>query len=87
MAQWRGTGRESVSVDVGVCPSNPSLRGKGDAGRCEAGGSKKREAYSLEYVEGISGRERRRCLQIVCRSRMAWLGQTPSSEKQLSVAD
>jgi hypothetical protein len=27
---------------VGVCPSNPSLRGKGDAGRCEAAGSKNR---------------------------------------------
>jgi hypothetical protein len=25
----------------------------------------------------FSGRERRRCLQIVCRSRMALLGQTP----------
>jgi hypothetical protein len=34
-----------------VCPSNPSLRGKGDAGRCKATGSKKPQAYSLEYVE------------------------------------
>ena len=36
---------------AGVCPSNPSLRGEGDAGRYEAAGSKKPEAYSLEYVE------------------------------------
>ena len=36
---------------LGVCPSNPSLRGEGDALRCEAAGSKKPEAYSLEYVE------------------------------------
>jgi hypothetical protein len=40
---------------LGVCPSNPSLRGKGDAGRCEAAGSKKPEAYSLEYVEDVFG--------------------------------
>jgi hypothetical protein len=38
-----------------VCPSNPSLRGKGAAGRCEAAGSKKPEAYSLEYVEDVFG--------------------------------
>jgi hypothetical protein len=40
---------------LGVCPSNPSLRGKGAAGRCEAAGSKKPEAYSLEYVEDFFG--------------------------------
>jgi hypothetical protein len=27
---------------LGVCPSDPSLRGEGAAGRCEAAGSKKR---------------------------------------------
>ena len=37
--------------DRGVCPSNPSLRDEGGAGRCEAAGSKKPEAYSLEYGE------------------------------------
>ena len=40
---------------LGVCPSHPSLRGKGDAGRCEAAGSKKPEAYSPEYVEDVFG--------------------------------
>jgi hypothetical protein len=40
---------------LGVYPSNPSLRGKRDAGRCEAAGSKKPEAYSLEYVEDVFG--------------------------------
>src|SRR5688572_11531142 len=40
---------------LGACPSNPSLRGKGDAGRCEAAGSKRPEAYSLEYVEDFFG--------------------------------
>jgi hypothetical protein len=34
-------------------------------------------SVSLEYVEVFSDRERRRLLQIVCRSRMALLGQTP----------
>jgi hypothetical protein len=29
---------------LGVCPSNPSLRGKGVAGRCKAAGAKKPEA-------------------------------------------
>ena len=41
--------------DCGVCPSNLSLRGEGDAGRCEAAGSKKPEAYSLKYVEDLFG--------------------------------
>ena len=31
-----------------------------------------------EAAGAVSGRERRRCRQIVCRSRMALLGQTPS---------
>jgi hypothetical protein len=31
------------------------LRGKGDVGRCKAAGSKKPEAYSLEYVEDFFG--------------------------------
>jgi hypothetical protein len=43
----RGSRRHSL----GACPSNPSLRGKEDAGRCKAAGSKKPQAYSLEYVE------------------------------------
>src|SRR5687768_3153813 len=30
-----------------------------------------------EVAGTVSGREQRRCLQIVCRSRMALLGQTP----------
>jgi hypothetical protein len=38
---------------LGACPSNPSLQGEGDAGRCEAAGTKKPEAYSLEYVEAF----------------------------------
>jgi hypothetical protein len=33
----------------------------------------------------ISGRERRRCLQIVCRSRMALLGQTPKPGKTIVI--
>jgi hypothetical protein len=41
---------------LGVSPSNPSLRGKGVAGRCEAAGPEKPEAYSLlEYVEDFFG--------------------------------
>gem|GEM_PF-1512471 len=40
---------------LGVCPSNPSLRGKGAAGRCETASAKKPEAYSLEYVEDFFG--------------------------------
>ena len=39
------------AVALGVCPSHPSLRGEGEAGRCEAAGSKKPEVYSLEYIE------------------------------------
>ena len=71
-----------VGEAVGVCPSNPSFRGEGDAGRCEAAGSKKPEAYSLEYAEVFSGRERRRYQQIVYRSRMALLGQTPGEREE-----
>jgi hypothetical protein len=33
---------------LGVCPNHPSLRGEGAAGRREAAGPKKPEAYSLE---------------------------------------
>jgi hypothetical protein len=40
---------------LGVCLINPSLRGERGAGRCEAAGSKKPEAYSLEYVEDFFG--------------------------------
>jgi len=40
---------------AGACPSHPSLRGEGAAGRCEAAGWKKPEAYSLEYVEEFFG--------------------------------
>jgi hypothetical protein len=43
------------NLGLGVCLSNPSLRGKGDAGRCETAGSKTPEAYSLEYVEEFFG--------------------------------
>ena len=43
------------SVSLGVCPSNPSSRGKEAAGRCKAAGSKTPEAYSLEYVEDFFG--------------------------------
>ncbi len=42
-------------IELGVCPSHPSLRGEGAAGRCEAAGAKKPEAYSLEYVEDFFG--------------------------------
>ena len=120
-----------LRVDVthlGVCPSNPSLRGEGTAGRCEAAGCARRRVRSVMFAHAgevhdvpnkarqvcerrreseaavsceravsrepagsrknrrrirwntlriFSGRERRRCLQIVCRSRMALLGQTP----------
>jgi hypothetical protein len=41
--------------DLGACPSNPSWRGEGEAGRCKAAGSKKPEVYSLEYVEDFFG--------------------------------
>jgi hypothetical protein len=41
--------------DAEACPSYPSLRGEGDVGRCEAAGSKKPEAYSLEYGEDFFG--------------------------------
>jgi len=41
----------ALAERLGVCPSNPSLRGKGDAGGCEAAGSKKPQTYSLHYVE------------------------------------
>ncbi len=40
----------SVGTLLGVCLSN-----LGDAGRCEATGSKKPEAYSLGYVEDFFG--------------------------------
>ena len=43
---------------------------------------KKPEAYSLEYAEVFSGRERRRYQQIVYRSRMALLGQTPGEREE-----
>ncbi len=48
---------ETLTYDspIGVCPGNPSLRGEGAAGRCETAGSKKPEAYSLEYVEDFFG--------------------------------
>jgi hypothetical protein len=55
------------------------LRGKGAAGRCEAAGAKKPEAYSLEYVEDFFGPRTTQVLQIVFRSRMVLLGQTPRS--------
>jgi hypothetical protein len=47
----KGKPLPSDHAPPGVCPSNPSLRGKGAAGRCKAAGSKNPEAYSLEYVE------------------------------------
>ena len=48
---------ETLTYDppIGVCPSHLSLRGEGDAGSGEAAGSKKPEAYSLEYVEDFFG--------------------------------
>jgi len=51
----RTTSMPLVVFLLGVCPSNPSLRGEGAAGRCEAAGSKKPEAYSLKYVEDFFG--------------------------------
>jgi hypothetical protein len=57
------------------------LRGKGAAGRCEAAGSKKPEAYSLEYVEDFFGPRTTQVLQIVFRSRMVLLGQTPREKE------
>jgi hypothetical protein len=102
------------STGIGACPSNPSLRGKGAAGKCEAAGAQKPEAQPItparpkraktrsfrgntlrahgatnksphvcarrrdgEAAGTVSGRERRRCLQIVFRSRTVLLGQTP----------
>jgi hypothetical protein len=47
--------RTFFNILLGVCRGHPSLRGKRDAGRCEAAGSKKPEAYSLEYVEDCFG--------------------------------
>ena len=47
--------KEVLFLQLGVCPSNPSSRGEGDAGRCEAAGAEKPEAYSLEYVEDFFG--------------------------------
>jgi hypothetical protein len=41
-----------LRVALGVCLINPSLQRERKAGRCKAAGSKKPEAYSLEYVEG-----------------------------------
>ena len=54
---------------LGVCPSNPSWRGKGDADRYEAAGGKNCRRIRWNTLRIVSGRERRRCLQIVCRSR------------------
>ena len=45
----------SLERRLEVCLSNPSLRSEGDAGRGEAAGSNKPEAYSLEYVEDLFG--------------------------------
>ena len=45
----------SCNSTLGVCPSHPSLRGEGEAGRYEAAGSNKPESYSLEYVEDFFG--------------------------------
>jgi hypothetical protein len=55
LTHWGGAGGMLTffSSLLGACPSNPSLRGEGDAGRCEAAGTKKPEAYSLEYVEAF----------------------------------
>jgi hypothetical protein len=36
--------RRCLSQSLGACSSHPSLRGKGDVGRCEAAGSKEPEA-------------------------------------------
>lgn len=43
--------------DPGACPTLRSLRGERGAGRCEAAGPEKPEAYSLEYVEDFSWAE------------------------------
>ncbi|OAI49829.1 hypothetical protein AYO43_00180 [Nitrospira sp. SCGC AG-212-E16] len=43
------------SILLGVCLSDASLRGEGASGRCNAAGSKKPEAYSLQYVEDFLG--------------------------------
>jgi hypothetical protein len=39
-----------------------------------------------EAAGTVSGRERRRCLQIVCRSRTALLGQTPRPRGRAATA-
>src|SRR4029078_3555889 len=51
----RSVRRRSPLVGLGACPSYPSWRGEGDAGRCEAAGWKKPETYSLEYGEDFFG--------------------------------
>ena len=43
---------------------------------------KNRRRIRWNTLRIFSGRERRRCQQIVCRSRMALLGQTPKAEKK-----
>jgi hypothetical protein len=62
---------------LGVCPSNPSLRSKGAAGRCEAAGSEKPEAYSLEYVEDFFGPRTTQMLADRLLQQNGILGQTP----------
>src|SRR5687768_15414304 len=63
--------RESVRVIL-RCEGNEMLADAGPQAR------KNRKRIRWNTLRIFSGRERPRCLQIVCRSRMALLGQTPS---------
>lgn len=44
---YDSTPRSIISISLGICQSNPSLRRKGEAGQCEAAHSNKSEAYSI----------------------------------------
>ena len=72
----KNAGRMSCLV---ACPTLPSWRGEGGAARCEAAGLGKPEVYSLEYIEDFFGRERRRWLRIVRRSRTVNVEQVPKT--------
>src|SRR5262245_66116667 len=56
-----------IARSVGGFSEKFIIIGEGAAGKCEAAGSNKPEAYFLQYVEAFSSRERSRCPQIICR--------------------
>ena len=88
---------------LGVCPSHPSLRGVRNSCPgflvsssrfqvAETICNLKQETRNLKLPREIrftlhEGRERRRCLRIVCRSRMVLPGQTPKMLPRINLAD